>query len=518
MIPLSQNVDRFFKESWIYLAYLFLYGLLLTVLYGKMGSFGCFDDCSSYMAGWFLLKGKVLYEQIFFNHQPLAAYISAVVQLLGNPESIYQLVLFHRLFVYVFAIVFGLLLLRKFKTRALLFLLMYESTKYYFFGDRFLAEGLIVYPLAYLLGLVLTGLHKKTLSLLDLFVGTFSVWFVIWMREPYVPLALFLYMGFLFFLKTNKLRIISVSILGLASGALFLLFPFYDYYFSVITVNTSFHLQQPLTFEELLKSFFYPVAIFFYGRETPLRLYEMVLSGVFLSLFFFTTRQKGTVKMLIIIFLSLGLANLRPTVPGMEYYEAFHMLSWYSLFLFSLCFLLFQVRQYKFPLVFRGLVVVIFVSLLVFLFSPSSYIREKTDSQRLFYEGYNQYYTAGEVVRRLSTPDQTLFLDGWNDLIYWQADRTSPYKYSWYTSIMSGFPRYTLAREELLEKTPPDFFYGACNEWPFSHVSKNFLSRYDRFSFSGKPTCLYIKTSNVSSLTSSKKEAVKSFGYGLKGW
>lgn len=515
MIRLSQNVERFFKESWIYLVYLFLYGLLLTVLYQKMGSFGCFDDCSSYMAGWFVLKGRVLYEQIFFNHQPLTAYISAAVQLLGKPGSIYQLVLFHRLFVYVFAFGFGLLLLRKFGVKALLFLVVYESTKYYFFGDRFLAEGLIVYPLVYLFGLVLTGLQKRLFTVFDLVLGTLSAWFVVFMREPYVPLALFIYAAFFFLLKTKKHKFVSLGILLLSSCGLFVFFPFSDYYFSVITVNTAFHLQQPFTYQEFFKAFFYPLAIFFYGRETPLRYYEMVLSGVFLLLFFFILKQKRILKVLIIIFLSLGLANLRPNPPGIQFYEAFHMLSWYALFIFSLCFLLFQLQLHRFGWVFRGLTFLIISSLFIFLVIPSSYIREKTDSQGLFYEGYNQYYTAGEVVRRLSTPNQTLFLDGWNDLIYWQADRVSSYKYAWYTSIMSGFPRYTLAREELLANNPPDFFYGACKEWPFSKVGTKFLSGYRRFYFSGVPTCLYMRRDVAAAVTKAQSESILDLSYSL---
>lgn len=502
-----------FKRLWIYVAYLVPFVLFTYVSYKKIGSFGCFDDCSNFVSAWFILKDRVLYEQIFFNHQPLAAYVSAAVQALTHPESIYQLVLFHRVFVYLFSFIFGLLLLRRFRATALVFLVLYEGTKFYFFGDRFLAEALIVYPLVYLLGTVFSGLRVKNTSLFDLILCTFAVFFVFWMREPYVPLVLFLYVIYLVTLKTTTLRLVSLAGFVIPSLSMFLLFPFNDFYFNVVTVNRSFHLKDPLSSIGILNSFFYPVIVFFTGRMTSLHYFEMVLSVVFFILIFVTVMRKHAAVLLGIIFISLGLANLRPTPPGVGFYEAFHMLSWYALFLFCISYLLFNIHERV--QIFRGVIAVLFLSLLVFLGIPSSYLREKTEPQQLFYEGYNQYYTAGEVVRRLSTPQQTLFLDGWNDLIYWQSERTSPYVYSWYTSVMSGFSRYSKARVDLLKNDPPDFFYGACKEWPFSKVTKEFISQYDRFVFSNKPTCLYVLKKNSAQFTDEQLKSLADLGYSL---
>ncbi|MEN9407328.1 MAG: hypothetical protein RLZZ455_544 [Candidatus Parcubacteria bacterium] len=504
---------RFFRHLWMYALYIASFVLFTYVSYKKIGSFGCFDDCSNFVGAWFILKGQVLYEQIFFNHQPLAAYVSAAVQELTQPTSIYQLVVFHRVFVYLFSFVFGLLLLRRFGPVALVFLVLYEGTKFYFFGDRFLAEALIVYPLVYLLGTVFSGLRVKNTSLVDLTVCTFAVFFIFWMREPYAPVVLFLYGVYLITLKTMRLRLVSLVGFVLPSLCMFLLFPFNDFYFNVVTVNRSFHLKDPLSAIGVLSSYFYPVAVFFTGRMTSLRYFEMVLSLVFFILIFVSVTRKHAAILLGIVFVSLGLANLRPTPPGVGFYEAFHMLSWYALFLFCISYFLFMVQERVW--LFRGISAVLFLSLLAFLGNPTSYLREKTDSQQLFYEGYNQYYTTGEVVRRLSTPQQTLFLDGWNDLIYWQADRTSPYVYSWYTSVMSGFPRYSTAREELLKNEPPDFFYGACKEWPFSIVTKSFISQYDRFVFSNKPTCLYVLKKNSAQFTDAQLKSIADLGYSL---
>src|SRR3989344_1885928 len=144
-----RNVYSFLRfKSYLFtllFVYILIFFLTHFVLYRKIGAFGCFDDCPNIMAGWFLLKGRVLYEQIFYNHQPLIVYFSELIQWITSPKSLYQLVLFHRLFLYLFSFCFGILLVIRFRLKGFLFLLLYETTKYYFFGDRFLAEAFIVY-------------------------------------------------------------------------------------------------------------------------------------------------------------------------------------------------------------------------------------------------------------------------------------------------------------------------------------------------------------------------------------
>src|SRR3989344_9397687 len=79
--------------------YMFLYQLYIP----RIAAFGCFDDCFNYMGGYFILNGKQLYSQIFFNHQPLMAYISYLIQLFTQPTNIFELLLRHRQFVLLFS-------------------------------------------------------------------------------------------------------------------------------------------------------------------------------------------------------------------------------------------------------------------------------------------------------------------------------------------------------------------------------------------------------------------------------
>ncbi len=502
----------------VLLLFYFVFFLAIhLVLYRKIGAFGCFDDCPNIMVGWFLLKGRVLYEQIFYNHQPLIAYLSAIIQNFTKPQTIYQLIVYHRLFVYLFSFLFGTLIVLRFRITGVLFLLFYESTKYYFFGDRFLAEALLIYPTVFLFGVLWEAFRKRQyISQNDLLIGTIFAWMIVFLREPYVPLALFLYVFLLVKTEKTQSRLISLLVFGFLTIFLFLFFPLGDFYFNVVTVNSQFHLQRSFTPLEGVTLFFYTVAIFLYGKVTSLRFFEISLSVAFFVLIFLSLKQKMPFRLIMFLLVALGLANLRFEEPGLMFYKSFHMLCWYSLFLFSIFLLLFTLKD-KMGRMFQICIGALLLSLGTFLFWPGSYLSEKTDSSVFFFLGYNQYFTTGELVKRLSTPSETLFLDGWNDLIYWQAQRISPYPYSWYTSIMPGFERYTKARELLLARTPSDFFYGACKEWPFSKVSAKFLSRYKHVLFHFYPTCLYIRTPIASQLSKNDIKNMEERGYTLLG-
>lgn len=154
------------KINWRYL--FFLLFLLTSVfiavafrLYQRIGVFGCGDECINYTAGYFILLGKSLYSQIFFNHQPMLAFISALIQRVAAPQDLYHLVLYHRLFVLLYSLGMSVFLLWRFRLRAALFLLLYEATKYYLYGYQFIGEAFIVYPLVYLAVLLWESYEQK---------------------------------------------------------------------------------------------------------------------------------------------------------------------------------------------------------------------------------------------------------------------------------------------------------------------------------------------------------------------
>ena len=201
------------------------------------------------------------------------------------------------------------------------FTLLYEPTKFYLFGDRFLAEGFIVYPLAYLMGLWWLKANGKILHSIDYYSSALFTWFVVFMREPYIPLAVLLYAGILFDKKFTRWRLVSILIFSILSLSMVFLVFFKDYWFNVVTVskNTVFSLelaQNHIFGLGVFKIFLYPLYIFWDGRWSILRHILIGISSVFLVLVGIYIVKLKKLKVVVFLILFLGIANVRIVPPG----------------------------------------------------------------------------------------------------------------------------------------------------------------------------------------------------------
>jgi len=463
----------------------------------KLNAFGCFDDCFNYAGGFFLGKGKILYTEIFFNHQLTMPYISMIIQKITSPTEIYELLLRHRQFHFLFASAAGILLVLRFGWKSFIFSLIYEPTKFYLFGDRFLAEGFIVYPFVYLFSSVWRQVQKKTLCTIDNIIIPVCTWFIIFSREPYVPAVLFLFILSMVYEKRNIRRFVMGGILATMSFGIFWFISFKDFYFNVITVNKLTVLQSELQNTnmglQVLKVFFYPIILLF--SKPPWNDFHTLLSVYSLiGLFFIICLMKKVRPVVFIVsFFLLGLTNLRFVPPNTLFFSAFHLLPWYALFLMLLILL---TQEFSAKKQYMGILALL-IPVTVFSLRPSSFFRERTptSSHEEFLTNYGSMNAVANTIRSLSAKNQTIFLDGADELIYWQADRLSPYKYIWYTSVMPKIPLYTEARLDMFKKHPPDFYYRFCSQMEIQDRSLpvSMRSLYEQLLESEKPSCLYIK-------------------------
>jgi len=500
--------------------YIILYKIYIPII----NAFGCFDDCFNFAGGYFLGKGKTLFSEIYFNHQPLMAYISLLIQRYANPINIYGLLLSHRQSLILFSFVFQVLLCWRFGIIGLVSMFIYEFTKFWVFGDRFLAEGYIVYPLIYLIGLMMITIQKRRVYSIELIFASVCTWFVVFMREPYIPLALFLF--FLIIRKkiNTPVGFISLLIFFTLTALLFCLFPVQDYVNNVIILNILTMLKKGLTpnhssmnvfLLELLKSFFYPLYIFISGLWTENRIILITLSSMYLLSTIMIVKSKKNVFLSFFLFIALGLANFRPTKPGLQYYQAFYMIVWYGLFTFSTMYIFYEVasnmrKKYVFFVCTIPLMLYIF-------FSPRSFIYQNTDSHAEFIINYGHYIGIGEVIKALSQPNQTMFTDGNEELLYWQAKRSSAYQYSFYYPAEKN-SKYYAARLQMFIQNPPDFYYDFCIPVVPSEPSipADFIHLYRRLYEYGKPSCLYLKASLIPTITSEQWKKAKEFEYTLE--
>ncbi|MDP2638496.1 MAG: hypothetical protein Q8P26_05550 [Candidatus Levybacteria bacterium] len=511
--------NRIFKVTVTFIFIILIYSILYKIYSKRVNAFGCFDDCFNIVAGYFMLQGKHLYSEIYFNHQPLAAYISYLIQLFGHPSNIYELILQHRQFLISFNLIMSFILILRFNLIGILFVLIYEFSKFYVLGDRFLPEAILIYPLIYLLGLVLYKFQNKSIYNFDYALSAIFAWFVIFLREPQALFALAAYLLILIG-KPIKAKIISLFIFIILSITLFQFINFADYFSNVIILNLNATVKNEVANNNFfgvgfLKSFLYPFYIFIADKWNLFRFLLISLSIVFTaSLIIFAKTSKKILAVATIFFL-LGLLNLRPVTPGVIFYEAFHILPWYAAFIFATL----SLHKEAF-LIHKKIGIflsILFMSFFAyFIFSPSSFINDKVNMQEEFLNNYGNYLQIGEVVNILSSPEDTLFLDGADDLIYWQAKLISSYKYSIYYRNLY-LDKYPKAREEMFIKNPPDFYYDFCskNKEYFSSIPNNNIHDYQQLYSAGKPTCLYVKKSKLPEIKPVQWEKAKEFIFSL---
>lgn len=503
------------KSGTIFIIFAVYFCLITFFYYQKVGAFGCFDDCFNFMGGYLLVKGSQIYSGFFFNHQPLMAYISFAIQKIFQPQTLYQLVLYHRLFLFGFSFLMGNLLIFRFRWLGLGFLLVYESTKFYIFGDRFLAESFIAYPMTYLLGLVLIKFSKGKLKPYDYIISGVFTWFVIFMREPYIPIATALYIFILIKNDNFRFKIISILTFGFLALATLISIPLRDYILNIVVYN------QKITISEvsstggfainLLKSLFYPVYVIISSGKNLLWIIFLVIDLVFIASLI-NLVKKHQLKLTLLIILFLGLSNIRPETPGIMYFSSFHMVVWYSLLIFTTLFIIKNIQKNT-KMIFL-LILPIFLVVIYSLLSNESFTRNDTNKTTEFNNGYANEFAYGTVVKQLSKPSDTVFLEKKDDLIYWVSGLNSSYKYSLYTSFMPFIEKYSQERLSMFKNNPPDFYYDACLKNK-EKLPMQTDSQYVRILLNQKPSCLLVKKTKLKKISKEQWNSVMPLGFSL---
>ncbi len=508
--------EKFIRSNWI-LAGVFLavFSLVSYALFNRLGAFGCGDECINYAAGYFLNQGKSLYREIFFNHQPGLAYLSAVIQSLVKPAGLYSLVLSHRAIVMAFSLVSGVLLIIRFGVPALLFLILYEVTKYYFYGYQFIGEAFAVYPLVFLINLLWDGWLGRRTSRFDGLLLAAATATVFYVREPYVPVAFIMFAGVLWqYRRVRGFVAASLAGFGLLTAPMALL-PLRPYYEQVVVSNLPAATggAGALGATQLLRSMAYPLLLFVSGSWTFIRLIEIGLATVFWagSILLLRKAPIAVVGTMVI----LGIAAVRVEPPGRMFYEAFHMLPWYGLFVGAAARIL-TVVQNRLA---RRVLTLGFLLVTAFAWvSPQSFLRERVDRMGEFETQYTKYTYYSEAIRAVSGPSHTLFLDMWDDVIYWEAKRPSAYPLSLYIPVASLFPEYRKLRADMFLHAPPDLYYSCpALAGPLNSLPEDRKGEYVQLFSGGKPGCLYLKKSLVTQLSDAQKGWLTAHDFSLPG-
>lgn len=509
----------------LFLFLLIFFAAITKIYYERVGSFSFGDEWNNFTAAFFMLKGRMLYSHIFYNHQVLPVYISYLIQRLFHPKTMYALVLYHRMFIVLFSFTMDLFLIFRFKKNGILFVLFYESTKFYLFGNLFLAESLIVQPVVYMFGIAWEKIQKIRISRLDLILSAVFCWFIVFTREPYVPLVVILYGTILFEKNIHRINKYSIGVFILLCALMIipLYKSFYDYFFQVIVFNLTITLSRQIVGQgagiDLAKVFFYPILIFFDGKWNYFRNILIELDSIFLLLLFVFTLFLKRIKETFFVLFILGLAGIRFIPPGVVFYDAFHMLQWWGVFIFGIILLIAELhKNKKFETFHHFLLCSVCLILIYTIFSSGSFIWEKVNKQEEFTRNYAHYYINAEVIRLLSNPKNTLFADQWDYFIHWHANLDSSYEYAIYSFTTKGYERYRIARENMFRTNPPDFYYTFCakNEFFSKLLPKDSFKDYAQLYRDSRPSCLYVRSAILSGINKSQWMEAKKIGFSLQ--
>ncbi|HEV2340127.1 MAG TPA: DUF4118 domain-containing protein [Patescibacteria group bacterium] len=510
-----QQIVRYF----LYAFFLVFVFFTLRLFYDQVGLTSFVDSENNYIVGHFLLQGKTLYSQVFFNHQMLMAYVSYLIQLVTHSSTLYKLVFYHRAFVFLFSLLMDLLLIYRFRLVGVGFVLFYEIVKYYLFGNFFLAESLIVYPLVYVFGLAWEKVKKISHAPIELIIATIAVWFVVFMREPYIPLALFLYAVLLWDKKIDRTHFISILLFILLSCVTVFTVPLQDYFYQIVIVNVTniipveIH-KSGLQGIGILSIFVYFLSIFWGGTWNFFRFVLVGLDIIFMcELVLFIRRKKG--KEVVLVLITLGLAAVRLVAPGTVFYGAFHLLVWIALFIFSLFLFLvdLSIEKYKSKIM-TGIYLLLIISLCFLVFTFGWFFSSGETRAHQFNRNYGRFYVNGEVIKILAKPGNTLFVDLWDGLIYFVTGLPSSYVYSIYLPVERGIATFENERMRMFRTNPPDFYYTDCadNEILLPGFIRN---QYMQLLQNSKPSCIFVKRSIVLHISKTKKYQLQQLGFSL---
>lgn len=508
--PKAQNkvsTLSYFKLFIIFVFFIFI----AKLYYDRAVAFNFVDEYNSFMTAYFMQKGRVLYSEIFLNHQMGMSYISYLIQSLLKINNLYQLILYHRLFVILFSFLMGIILLIRFNIVGITVFILFELSKFYLFGNLFLAESLIVYPLVYLLLIAIKRIQNSRILKIDILISAFFTLFVVLLREPFIPLAILLFSLILIDKKYIKFKVFIF--LGLITFILLPLF-FYDireYYFQLVTINLQTIIAgevrtNNLAGSGLFKMVFYPIYSLFSGEWNHMRFILIVISVLYIwqIIMCFISRK---FKLILGLTVLLALANIRVVPPGLTFYGSFHLLPWLSLTLAATFYLILKNNGVKY------LYISFFIVILTIFLPKQSYIYQKNDRNELFNLHYANFYVTGETVRLLSNSNDTFFVDGYEALHIWQSKLDSSYKYAFYYPVIEGISPFAEEKERMFENNPPDFYYTFCNNIKLENNNlKIGNTNFKQLYYNDNPICLYINANTYNQISSEKWEKVSSLG------
>lgn len=493
-----------------------LFLLAIGYFYRGMAlSFPFVDEQYNFAIGKYLTDGEILYDDIITNHQPFAHIFSALVQEIKKPNTTFSLLVAHRTTIIIWSGIWAVLLVVYFGMSGFLFIFLYELTKSYMFGNLFLAEALVVYPLIFTVGIIILN---KRLNKFSIFFLGISLTLAAFTLGPIWPALAFLGLLVLFQFK-NEFKIkFSLFVLGGLSVILFVaqftsLTGFiHDYlYLNIIYTVPQYHAAyyQESWLLTIFKAFSAPLLSFIQTDTTYILWLIRLLSVLLIMNLYYLVRHGKSAKVIVIIVL-LALSNIRFVYPGVGSFGGFHLLPWYGAFIFLTVAISLEQFKASSNYLFKAVnVLIIILTIAISINYAKDLFLVKKDLSKEYTTNYSTLTDMGQVIKIMRSPDDTIYVSPDNWLVYWQADTFHLPKLFGYYAWMSGVPEFHERILETFIKNPPTFFYCEnCNGLDLGQ----FLKLYKQVIKNGGKTNLYVLPYRIDHLTEEQQEQLKFYG------
>lgn len=484
--------------------------LIIKPFEANIFNFRFVDEEINFITGKWYLNEIKLYSKHFFNHQPIPSLLSAGLQSLTEPNTIFLLVKRHREFIFFFSIIAWWLLSIRFGWKAWMAGLTILLTKHVLFGWLFLSESLVVPFVLYIVFLLLDLTIGKSIWRIDYWLLPFSLLFIQFNLLPLTLFVIFSIIYFLYFLKT-KMIIKKAIVPGLITTGLFflLLLPtisFRGYIDYTILANWKEMIptEAKYTFVEAAKLVLFKVFEIWEMPNDIFYIFLKTVSGLLIISWILFGISKRWKLILVEIFITF-LLSIRPLPMGTGY-SGFHFLPWFSgciaLLFFNLDLLLKRQRIVK-PVLLSFLLVI----------STAGYVGYNEyssfpDRFERWYINYSPAYDYGEITRLLSSSGDTMFASPDASLIYWQSGLKPNARYFFVFSFMQQSKKINNQIRSGWKQNPPVFAYIEDYE-----VYNELLDgRYSRLTKYDKKLNLYIRKDRLVLISDKQWQAVQELG------
>ncbi len=488
----------------------------------ETSAFRFFDEENNIVAGYLMHQGRDLYREIFMNHNPLPIFISKAIQDTFPIHTLFELIKYHRIFMIVFAFIFNALLVVRFRARALLFIFVYEFIKFYLSGQMFLAEGLIAYPIAYIVMLLSQSVIRKVkIQSYDVVICSCLCVGILLSREPYIPVTLLLYGIVLLRSASKRIAFWCATASAISIVVYMVQFDLSEYIRQVVRLNQSLA-QGDLKAQSNLQAFSGILQLYQYLRvgvnfDKPL---YMVLSVIVLllipSVYKLTQQYRNTIKLvgLGVFFVILFLAGIRNYGAGSEWYGMYRSIPYIAI-------LLSFVSSALSPRVSFGTVLIV---LAIAILHPRSHLREPRDNAREYYINYSQSNQVGQVLQLLCRNYGSkclLHIDDIDVYPYWVSGLPPVYRYVFHYPVNKAYLDYRDIRDhELTRRAPLVYYDGSCLVDPTplpTSISSSyiFLRKFSDDKDTDKQSCIAIHTTLIPYIDDEIISSIARHGYRL---